>query len=33
MLRVDMDALPVAEATGLPCASQLTANDKDGQPC
>ncbi|WP_130618983.1 M20 family metallopeptidase [Dyella amyloliquefaciens] len=30
MLRADMDALPVAEATGLPYASQVTAKDKDG---
>lgn len=30
MLRADMDALPVAEATGLPYASKVTARDKDG---
>ncbi len=30
MLRADMDALPVAEATGLPYASKVTAIDKDG---
>ena len=30
MLRADMDALPVAEATGLPYASKVTAKDKDG---
>lgn len=30
MLRADMDALPVAEATGLPYASQVTAKDRDG---
>jgi len=30
MLRADMDALPVAEATGLPYASKVTAMDKDG---
>ncbi len=30
MLRADMDALPVAEATGLPYASKITAKDKDG---
>jgi amidohydrolase len=30
MLRADMDALPVAEATGLPYASKSTAKDKDG---
>ncbi len=30
MLRADMDALPVAEATGLPYASTVTAKDKDG---
>lgn len=31
MLRADMDALPVAEATGLPYASQLTATDAEGK--
>ncbi len=30
MLRADMDALPVKEATGLPYASQVTAIDADG---
>ena len=30
MLRADMDALPVAEATGLPYASKVIAKDKDG---
>jgi len=30
MLRADMDALPVREATGLPYASQVTATDRDG---
>ena len=30
MLRADMDALPVAEATGLPYASAVEAVDKDG---
>ena len=30
MLRADMDALPVAETTGLPYASKATATDKDG---
>ncbi len=30
MLRADMDALPVREATGLPYASTLTAPDPDG---
>ncbi|MBN8712847.1 MAG: amidohydrolase [Xanthomonadales bacterium] len=30
MLRADMDALPVAEATGLPYASKATTKDKDG---
>lgn len=30
MLRADMDALPVAEATGLPYASTLTATDQAG---
>jgi amidohydrolase len=30
MLRADMDALPVVEATGLPYASTLTAKDEDG---
>ncbi|MFI4970624.1 MAG: amidohydrolase, partial [Lysobacterales bacterium] len=30
MLRADMDALPVAEVTGLPYASKVTAKDKDG---
>ncbi len=31
MLRGDMDALPMAEDTGLPYASQATATDTDGQ--
>src|SRR6202140_1624972 len=30
MLRADMDALPVEEATGLPYASNITAKDHDG---
>src|SRR5579872_1898758 len=30
MLRADMDALPVKEATGLPYASNITATDRDG---
>ncbi len=30
MLRADMDALPVEEATGLPYASKATATDQDG---
>src|ERR1044071_4154281 len=30
MLRADMDALPVREATGLPYASTVTATDRDG---
>ena len=30
MLRADMDALPVEEATGLPYASKVTAMDRDG---
>src|SRR6202051_4643032 len=30
MLRADMDALPVEEATGLPYASKVTATDQDG---
>jgi hippurate hydrolase len=30
MLRADMDALPVDEATGLPYASKATATDRDG---
>ena len=30
MLRADMDALPVKEATGLPYASTATATDPDG---
>ncbi|MBW5435339.1 amidohydrolase [Bradyrhizobium canariense] len=30
MLRADMDALPVQEATGLPYASKVTATDRDG---
>jgi hippurate hydrolase len=31
MLRADMDALPVKEATGLPYASNVTATDADGK--
>lgn len=31
MLRADMDALPVKEATGLPYASQATATDREGK--
>src|ERR1700761_911366 len=31
MLRADMDALPIREATGLPYASKLTATDRDGK--
>jgi amidohydrolase len=31
MLRADMDALPVKEATGLPYASKATATDGDGK--
>src|SRR6478609_2442672 len=30
MLRADMDALPIQEATGLPYASKATATDKEG---
>src|SRR5690349_11500477 len=30
MLRADMDALPIREATGLPYASTVTAKDRDG---
>ena len=30
MLRADMDALPIQEATGLPYASQATAADREG---
>jgi amidohydrolase len=30
MLRADMDALPVEEATGLPYASEVKAKDRDG---
>ena len=30
MLRADMDALPVEEATGLPYASKITVKDRDG---
>jgi hippurate hydrolase len=30
MLRADMDALPIEEATGLPYASKATAEDRDG---
>src|SRR5574337_1378326 len=31
MLRADMDALPVEEATGVPYASKVTANDPEGK--
>jgi hippurate hydrolase len=31
MLRADMDALPVEEATGLPYASKVTTADREGQ--
>ena len=31
MLRADMDALPVEEATGLPYASKVTAVDREGK--
>src|ERR1700747_3768571 len=31
MLRADMDALPVEEATGLPYASKISARDHDGK--
>lgn len=31
MVRADMDALPVREQTGLPCASTRTATDLDGR--
>jgi len=31
MLRADMDALPVQEATGLPYASKITATDSTGK--
>src|SRR6201998_1179395 len=30
MLRADMDALPVEEATGLPYASKVTATNREG---
>jgi hippurate hydrolase len=32
MLRADMDALPIKEATGLPYASTVTATGADGKP-
>jgi hippurate hydrolase len=32
LLRADMDALPVEEATGLPYASEVTGSDADGKP-
>src|SRR6201993_182295 len=31
MLRADMDALPIQEATGLPYASKATATDREGK--
>ncbi len=31
MVRADMDALPVQEATGLPYASRVTASDREGK--
>ena len=31
MLRADMDALPIKEATGLPYASSVTAKGPDGK--
>ncbi|HST06717.1 MAG TPA: M20 family metallopeptidase [Gemmatimonadaceae bacterium] len=31
MMRADMDALPVQEATGLPYASKVTTTDRDGK--
>ena len=31
LLRADMDALPIAEATGLPYASKATATDREGR--
>jgi metal-dependent amidase/aminoacylase/carboxypeptidase family protein len=31
MLRADMDALPIEEATGLPYASKVKAKDRDGK--
>ena len=31
MLRADMDALPIQEATGLPYASEATATDREGK--
>src|SRR5215475_1131418 len=31
MLRADMDALPVEEATGLPYTSKATATDREGK--
>src|SRR6516225_9071939 len=31
MLRADMDALPIEEATGLPYASKVTATDREGK--
>src|SRR4029079_4246615 len=31
MLRADMDALPMEEATGLPYASKVTATDREGK--
>jgi metal-dependent amidase/aminoacylase/carboxypeptidase family protein len=31
MLRADMDALPIEEATGLPYASKVKSKDRDGK--
>src|SRR5689334_22609456 len=31
MMRADMDALPVLEATGLPYASKVTGSDREGK--
>ena len=33
MLRADMDALPVAEATSVPYASKVQATGPKGKPC
>src|SRR4051812_49578846 len=32
MMRADMDALPVEEATGLPYASRIKVKDAEGKP-